>query len=55
VLETKGEQFHLDALSEREFRNVRFGFFFEFDPDGRQLVIHDAGTTYRLQKETAHS
>lgn len=51
VLETKGQQFHLEALSELEFRNVRFGFFFNFDPDGRQLVIHDAGTTYWLRKE----
>ena len=51
VLETKGQQFYLDALSELEFRNVRFGFFFDFDPDGRQLAVHDAAVTYRLHKE----
>lgn len=51
VLETKGQQFYLDALSELEFRNVRFGFFFDFDRDGQQLVVHDAATTYRLHKE----
>jgi CubicO group peptidase (beta-lactamase class C family) len=51
VLETRGQQFTLDALSDREFRNVRFGFFFDFDKDGRQLVVHDAATTYWLHKD----
>jgi D-alanyl-D-alanine carboxypeptidase len=51
VLETKGQQFSLDALSDHEFHNVRFGFFFEFDKDGKQLIVHDAATTYWLQKK----
>jgi len=51
VLETKGQQFTLDALSAHEFHNVRFGFFFDFDKDGKQLVVHDAATTYWLHKK----
>ncbi len=51
VLETKGQQFDLEALSEVEFRNVRFGFFFDFDGNGKELVVHDAAATYRLRKQ----
>ena len=39
------------ALSGREFHNVQFGFFFEFDQDGKQLIVHDAATTYWLHKQ----
>lgn len=46
----KGQQFPLEALSDHEFRNVRFGFFFEFDPANKQLVVHDAATTYWLHR-----
>jgi CubicO group peptidase (beta-lactamase class C family) len=51
VLETKGQQFALEALSDHEFRNVRFGFFFEFDKDGKQIILHDAAVTYWLHKQ----
>jgi len=51
ALETKGQRFTLEALSDREFRNTRFGFFFEFDNEGQQLVIHDAAVTYWLHKQ----
>ncbi len=51
VLGTKGQQFALDALSDHEFRNVPFGFFFEFDPNSKRLTVHDAATTYWLHKQ----
>lgn len=50
VLETKGQKFPVDALSDREFFNRRFGFFFDFDGAG-QLVVHDAAVTYWLHKK----
>ena len=51
VLTVKGQPFILDALSDHEFHNVRFGFFFEFDDQGKQLVINDAATTYWLKRQ----
>jgi D-alanyl-D-alanine carboxypeptidase len=51
ALEVKGKQFVLEALSEREFHNVPFGFFFDFNEGGKQLVIHDAATSYWLDRE----
>jgi CubicO group peptidase (beta-lactamase class C family) len=50
-LEVKEQQFVLDALSERRFHNVRFGFFFDFDAHGKGLVVHDAAMTYWLHRE----
>jgi D-alanyl-D-alanine carboxypeptidase len=49
-LNLKGQQFILEAFSDHEFRNVRFGFFFDFERNGKQLVIHDAASTYILHK-----
>jgi len=40
----------MEALSDHEFRNVRFGFFVEFSKDGKRLVVHDAASTYTLNK-----
>lgn len=51
VLETKGRLFAIDALSDREFHNRQFGFFFEFDPANKELVVHDAPETYWLKKQ----
>ncbi len=51
ALEVKGQQISLEALSDHAFRNVRFGFFLEFEKDGRQLVVHDAASTYWLHKQ----
>lgn len=51
VLTVKGQPFELEALSDHEFRNVRFGFFFDFDADGKVLVVRDAAQTYWLNKK----
>jgi len=51
VLEAKGQQFALEAMSDHEFRNTRFGFFFEFEKEGQELVVHDAAVTYWLHKK----
>jgi len=55
TLAAKGQQFALEALSDHEFRNTRFGFFFEFGNGGQQLVVHDAAVTYWLHKLTSLS
>lgn len=49
-LELKGQQFILSAYSDHEFRNIPFGFFFDFDETGSRLVIHDAASSYWLHK-----
>jgi CubicO group peptidase (beta-lactamase class C family) len=51
ILETRGQQFRLDALSEHEFWNVQYGFFFDFNKAGKQLVIKDVDDVYELDKK----
>lgn len=51
VLVLKGRPFVAEAFSDHEFRNIPYGFFFDFDPDGKRLVIHDASSTYILRKQ----
>lgn len=51
ILSLKGQPFKLDAISEQEFWNAPFGFFFYFDQDGKQLFVEDAGTVYELHKK----
>lgn len=51
VLSLKGQPFKLEAISDHEFWNIPFGFFFYFDQGGRQLFIEDAGTVYELHKK----
>lgn len=50
VLQTKGKQFAVEAFSDHEFHNAQFGFFFDFEDGGKELIIHDAATTYWLHK-----
>src|SRR5882757_6961421 len=51
ILETRGQQFRLDALSDHQFMNAQYGFFFEFKSDGRQLLIKDVDDIYVLNKK----
>jgi CubicO group peptidase (beta-lactamase class C family) len=51
VLETRGNQFILNALSGHAFWNVPFGFFFDFDEDGKNLRISDVDDIYYLKKQ----
>ncbi len=51
VLTTKGQPFRLIALSDHEFWNVAFGFFFEFKNEKKQLLIKDVDDVYELYKK----
>lgn len=51
VLSTKGQPFSLITLSDHEFWNIAFGFFFEFENTGKQLLIKDVDDIYVLHKK----
>jgi CubicO group peptidase (beta-lactamase class C family) len=51
VLTTKGKSFQLIAISDHEFWNIAFGFFFEFKKDTHQLLIRDVDDVYELHKQ----
>jgi len=51
TLEIKGAKFLLDAVSDHEFVNRQFGFFFEFRENGSKLLIKDDGSVYWLNKK----
>lgn len=51
VISVRGQPFKLVALSEREFWNVPFGFFFDFSEDGNTLVLHDVDDVYELKRK----
>jgi len=51
VLSTKGQPFSLVTLSDHEFWNIAFGFFFEFENTGKQLLIKDVDDIYVLHKK----
>jgi D-alanyl-D-alanine carboxypeptidase len=49
VISVKGQPFPLIALSEHEFWNVPFGFFFDFSQDGK-LTLRDVDDVYELRR-----
>jgi len=51
ILSTKGQPFSLITLSDHEFWNIAFGFFFEFENTGKQLLIKDVDDIYVLHKK----
>ena len=51
VLTTKGQPFKVVNLSDHEFWNIAFGFFFEFENNGKQLLIKDVDDVYWLNKK----
>jgi D-alanyl-D-alanine carboxypeptidase len=50
VISVKGQPFPLVALSEHEFWNVPFGFFFDFSGDGEKLTLKDVDDVYELRR-----
>jgi hypothetical protein len=50
IVTVKGHPFPLVALSEREFWNVPFGFFFDFSETGDKLTVHDVDDIYELRR-----
>jgi len=51
VLTTKGQPFKLITLSDHEFWSMAFGFFFEFENGGKQLLIKDVDDIYVVHKK----
>lgn len=50
VISVKGQPFPLVALSDHEFWNIPFGFFFEFSGNGEKLTLKDVDDVYELRK-----
>jgi hypothetical protein len=51
VVSLNGQPFRLNAISDREFWNKRFGFFFFFDKEGKKLTIEEGGNMYELIRQ----
>jgi D-alanyl-D-alanine carboxypeptidase len=51
MLETRGQKFTLDAISPGRFWNKPFGFFFDFDKNGKTLRIIDVDDMYELTRK----
>ncbi|MGN6178271.1 MAG: serine hydrolase domain-containing protein [Mucilaginibacter sp.] len=51
IFETHGQKMVLDALANDKFYNKPYGFFFEFDDNGKTLYIYDVDDVYKLVKQ----
>lgn len=51
LLETNGHTFVLNAIAGNQFMNPQFGFFFDFNPAGKQLLIKESDEVYYLDKQ----
>jgi len=51
IFETHGQKILLDALANDTFYNKAFGFFFQFDDNGKTLYIEDVDDIYKLVKQ----
>jgi len=51
IFETHGQKMVLDALTNDTFYNKAYGFFFEFDNNGKTLYIEDVDDVYTLVKQ----
>lgn len=51
VFETHGQKMILDALTNDTFYNRPYGFFFEFNDNGKTLYIEDVDDVYKLAKQ----
>jgi D-alanyl-D-alanine carboxypeptidase len=50
VISVKGQPFPLVALSDHEFWNIPFGFFFDFSGNGERLTLEDVDDVYELRR-----
>ncbi|MBS1597385.1 MAG: beta-lactamase family protein [Bacteroidetes bacterium] len=50
-LETRGQLFILEPLGNDKFLNTRYGYFFEFKPSTKELIIKETDNNYYLKKE----
>jgi hypothetical protein len=48
---SKNGKLKLDAIAPNKFMNTQFGFFFDFNKEGRQLTIIDVEDEYALEKQ----
>lgn len=51
VVETKGTEFTTNYIDENYFMNLNFGYFFEFDPSKKELLIKETDNIYLLKKK----
>ncbi len=51
IVTTQGQDFDTKQIDENHFANLKFGYFFEFDPNKKQLIIKEADNRYLLSKE----
>lgn len=51
IVETQGTPFETTRISENYFANYQFGYFFEFLPDKRTLLIKETDNVYALKKK----
>lgn len=50
-LETKGQEFILESVGDNKFINARYGYFFEFKPSAKELVIKETDNSYVFKKD----
>jgi len=50
VIVTKGEEFSTSMIGENYFANYRFGYFFKFIPEKKELIIRETDNVYYLKK-----
>ena len=51
IFETQGTPFETTRISKNYFANYKFGYFFEFLPDKRTLLIKETDNVYTLKKK----
>lgn len=51
IFTTQGQDFDTKQIDEDYFVNLPFGYFFEFIPEKKQLIIKEADNKYLLSKE----
>lgn len=50
VLETQGVDFEAIPFEEHKFANMEYGYFFEFNPEKKELIIKEVDNVYFLKR-----
>lgn len=50
IVTTQGQDFETKQIDENYFTNLKFGYFFEFNPKRKQLIIKETDNNYLLNK-----
>jgi hypothetical protein len=51
IVETQGTPFETIMINHNYFANYQFGYFFEFQPKSRILLIKETDNVYTLKKQ----